>query len=78
MPCPSHGVLGTASIGVYATCVLQPTTPVAHLTRGLAIYAYLPMTHAASHNRHRRTGISSPTPQANPPSRPSPGGPPYS
>ena len=30
-------------IGVYATPNLQPTTPVAHLTRGLAIYAYLPM-----------------------------------
>ena len=28
-------------IGVYATPVLQPTTPVAHLTMGLAIYAYL-------------------------------------
>ena len=31
-------------IGVYATPVLQPTTPVAHLTTGLAIYAYLPMS----------------------------------
>ena len=31
-------------IGVYATPILQPTTPVAHLTTGLAIYAYLPMT----------------------------------
>ena len=30
-------------IGVYATPILQPTTPVAHLARGLAIYAYLPM-----------------------------------
>ena len=30
-------------IGVYATPVLPPTTPVAHLTTGLAIYAYLPM-----------------------------------
>ena len=30
-------------IGVYATPVLQPTTPVGHLTTGLAIYAYLPM-----------------------------------
>ena len=30
-------------IGVYATPILQPTTPVAHLTTGLAIYAYLPM-----------------------------------
>ena len=29
--------------GVYATPVLQPTTPVAHLTESLAIYAYLPM-----------------------------------
>ena len=29
--------------GVYATPILQPTTPVAHLARGLAIYAYLPM-----------------------------------
>ena len=28
---------------MYATPVLQPTTPVAHLTTGLAIYAYLPM-----------------------------------
>ena len=30
-------------IGVYSTPVLQPTTTVAHLTTGLAIYAYLPM-----------------------------------
>ena len=30
-------------IGVDATPILQPTTPVAHLTTGLAIYAYLPM-----------------------------------
>ena len=30
-------------IGVYATPNSQPTTPVAHLTTGLAIYAYLPM-----------------------------------
>ena len=30
-------------IGVYATAMLQPTTPLAHLTTGLAIYAYLPM-----------------------------------
>ena len=30
-------------IGVYATPILQPTTPVAHLNTGLAIYAYLPM-----------------------------------
>ena len=30
-------------IGVYATPILQPTTPVAHLTTVLAIYAYLPM-----------------------------------
>ena len=30
-------------IGVYATPILQPTTPVAHLTITLAIYAYLPM-----------------------------------
>ena len=29
--------------GVYATPILQPTTPVAHLTTGLAIHAYLPM-----------------------------------
>ena len=29
--------------GVYATPILQPTTPVAHLATGLAIYAYLPM-----------------------------------
>ena len=28
---------------MYATPVLQPTTPVAHLTTGLAIYVYLPM-----------------------------------
>ena len=28
---------------MYATPVLQPTTPVAHLTTGLAIYTYLPM-----------------------------------
>ena len=31
-------------IGVYATPVLQATTPVAHLTTGLVIYAYLPMS----------------------------------
>ena len=31
-------------MGVYATPVLQPTAPVAHLTTGLAIYAYLPMS----------------------------------
>ena len=30
-------------IGVYATPILQPTTPVGHLTTGLTIYAYLPM-----------------------------------
>ena len=30
-------------IGVYATPVLQPTTPVAHLTTGIATFAYLPM-----------------------------------
>ena len=30
-------------IAVYATPILQPATPVAHLTTGLAIYAYLPM-----------------------------------
>ena len=30
-------------IGVYATPILQPTSPVAHLTTGLAIHAYLPM-----------------------------------
>ena len=30
-------------IGVYASPILQPTTLVAHLTTGLAIYAYLPM-----------------------------------
>ena len=30
-------------IGLYATPILQPTTPVAHLATGLAIYAYLPM-----------------------------------
>ena len=30
-------------VGVYATPILQPTTPVPDLTRGLAIYAYLPM-----------------------------------
>ena len=30
-------------IGAYATPILQPTTPVAHLTRGLALYAHLPM-----------------------------------
>ena len=29
--------------GVYANPVLQPTTPVAHLTTCLAIYAYMPM-----------------------------------
>ena len=28
---------------MYATPTLQPTAPVAHLTTGLAIYAYLPM-----------------------------------
>ena len=30
-------------IGLYATPILQPRTPVAHLTTGLAIYAYPPM-----------------------------------
>ena len=30
-------------IGVYATPILQPTTPVAYLATGLAIYTYLPM-----------------------------------
>ena len=30
-------------IGLYAIPTLQPTTPVAHLTTDLAIYAYLPM-----------------------------------
>ena len=30
-------------IGVCGTPILQPATPVAHLTTGLAIYAYLPM-----------------------------------
>ena len=30
-------------VGVYATPILQPTTPVAHLTTYPAIYAYLPM-----------------------------------
>ena len=30
-------------IGVYATPILQPTTPVAHLTTGPSIYTYLPM-----------------------------------
>ena len=30
-------------IGVHTTPILQPTTPLAHLTTGLAIYAYLPM-----------------------------------
>ena len=30
-------------IGVYANPILQPKTPPAHLTRRLAIYAYLPM-----------------------------------
>ena len=30
-------------IGVYASPILQPTIPVAHLSTGLAIYAYLPM-----------------------------------
>ena len=28
---------------MYATALLQPPTPVAHLTTALAIYAYLPM-----------------------------------
>ena len=49
---PEQGLIAMSSqakhiiskgIGVYATPVLQPTTPVAHLTTGLAIYAYLPM-----------------------------------
>ena len=30
-------------VGVYATPILQPTTPLAHLTMSLAIYSYLPM-----------------------------------
>ena len=57
-------------IGVYATPILQPRNTVARLTTGLAIYAYLPM----SRNHHQPTYSSSLTPQANLPSRPSPGG----
>ena len=30
-------------IGVYAILILQAMTPLAYLTTGLAIYAYLPM-----------------------------------
>ena len=33
----------STGIGVYATPILQPQTPVAHPTTGLAIYGYLPM-----------------------------------
>ena len=55
--------------------MLHPTTPVAHFTTGLAIYAYLPMNPC---------GLQQPSPadvvlfteQASPPSRPSPGEPP--
>ena len=40
---PQAKHITTKGIGVYATPILQPTTPVAHLTTGLAIYTYLPM-----------------------------------
>ena len=40
---PEEKHIISKGIGVYASPVLQPTTPVAHLTTGLAIYAYLPM-----------------------------------
>ena len=49
---PEQGLIAMSSqakhviskgIGVYATPILQPITPVAYLTTGLAIYAYLPM-----------------------------------
>ena len=45
---PEKGLIAVSSrakriiskgIRVYASCILQPTTPVAHLTTGLAIYA---------------------------------------
>ena len=42
-------------IGVYASPILQPKTPVAPLTTGLAIYAYLPKNPFASHSNHPRT-----------------------
>ena len=49
---PEHGLIAMSlqakhiiskGIGVCGTPILQPTTPVAHLTTGLAIYADLPM-----------------------------------
>ena len=50
---PEQGLIATSpqakriiskGIGVYTSPILQPKTPVAHLTTGVAIYAYLPMT----------------------------------
>ena len=42
-PRPKAKHIISKGIGVYATPILQPTIPVAHLATGLAIYAYLPM-----------------------------------
>ena len=40
---PTQGQPEQGLIAMYATPILQRTTPVAHLTTGVAIYAYLPM-----------------------------------
>ena len=40
---PSAKRIISKGIGLYATAILQPTTPVAHLTRDVAIYAYPPL-----------------------------------
>ena len=42
MSCQAKRII-SKGIGVYATPSQQPTTPVAHLATGLAIYTYLPM-----------------------------------
>ena len=65
-------------IGEYASPILQPTTPVAHLTTGLAIYAYLPMTPYRLPQPSPADLLFFTDAQANPPSHPSPGGPPCS
>ena len=40
---PKPKQIFSRGVGLYATPTLQPRAPVAHLTTGLAIYAYLPM-----------------------------------
>ena len=42
-PSPQAKHIISKGMGVYASPILQPTTPVAHLDTGLSIYAYLPM-----------------------------------